>query len=215
MLCQVRHFLNQSNSALIKGAAINSRAENNKIDFPCTLSQAKQKGPEKFQKYSKNIMSETTIIAEAGVNHNGDESLALALVDMASECGADIVKFQTFKADKLVRKGAEKAEYQHRGTGSGDQHSMLLNLELSDDLHYKLIERCRIRGIEFMSTAFDEESADFLVELGMQHLKIPSGELTNHPFLAHLAAKNLPIIMSTGMATLECALKAWIRHTLT
>ncbi len=143
------------------------------------------------------------IIAEAGVNHNGDEALALALVDRAADCGADIVKFQTFKADKLVRKGAAKAEYQQRTTGGGDQHSMLRSLELSDDLHQKLIERCAARGIEFMSTAFDEDSADFLVGLGMGRLKIPSGELTNHPFLAHLAAKNLPIILSTGMSTLD------------
>jgi len=145
----------------------------------------------------------TLIIAEAGVNHNGDEALALALVDRAAECGADIVKFQTFKADKLVRKGAAKAEYQQRTTGAGDQHSMLRSLELSDDLHWKLLERCAARGVEFMSTAFDEDSADFLVDLGMRRLKIPSGELTNHPFLAHLAAKNLPIILSTGMSTLE------------
>lgn len=145
----------------------------------------------------------TLIIAEAGVNHNGDEALALALVDRAADCGADIVKFQTFKADKLVRKGAAKAEYQQRTTGGGDQHSMLRSLELSDDLHRKLLERCAARGIEFMSTAFDEDSADFLVGLGMGRLKIPSGELTNHPFLAHLAAKNLPVILSTGMSTLD------------
>ena len=145
----------------------------------------------------------TLIIAEAGVNHNGDEALALALVDQAAECGADIVKFQTFKADKLVCKGTAKAEYQQRTTGGGDQHSMLRSLELPDDLHRKLIERCEVLGIEFMSTAFDEDSADFLVELGIGRLKIPSGELTNHPFLAHLAAKNLPIILSTGMSTLD------------
>lgn len=145
----------------------------------------------------------TLIIAEAGVNHNGDEALALALVDHAAACGADVVKFQTFKADKLVRKGAAKAEYQQRTTGSGDQHSMLHSLELSDDLHRKLFGRCAAQGIEFMSTAFDEESADFLVDLGMGRLKIPSGELTNHPFIAHLAAKNLPIILSTGMSNLD------------
>jgi N,N'-diacetyllegionaminate synthase len=145
----------------------------------------------------------TLIIAEAGVNHNGDEALALALVDQAAECGADIVKFQTFKADKLVRKGAAKAAYQQRTTGGGDQHSMLRSLELSDDLHHKLRARSAQRGIEFMSTPFDEDSADFLVGLGMARLKIPSGELTNHPFLAHLAAKNLPIILSTGMSTLD------------
>jgi N,N'-diacetyllegionaminate synthase len=145
----------------------------------------------------------TLIIAEAGVNHNGDEALALSLVDQAAECGADIVKFQTFKADRLVRKGAAKAEYQKRTTGSGDQYSMLRQLELSDDIHRKLIDRCAVRGIEFMSTAFDEGSADFLIGLGMRRLKIPSGELTNYPLLVHLAAKNLPIILSTGMSTLD------------
>ena len=150
----------------------------------------------------------TLIIAEAGVNHNGDEALALALVDQAADCRADIVKFQTFKADKLVCKGAAKAQYQQRTTGSGDQHSMLRSLELSDDLHRKLIQRCASRGIEFMSTAFDEDSADFLIGLGMGRLKVPSGELTNHPFLAFLAAKNLPMILSTGMSTLEEVIEA-------
>lgn len=145
----------------------------------------------------------TLIIAEAGVNHNGDEALALALVDRAAACGADIVKFQTFKAEKLVRRGAAKAQYQLQNTGTGDQYSMLHKLELSDDLHRKLLERCKIQGIEFMSTAFDEDSADFLVDIGMRRLKIPSGELTNHPFLAHMAAKNLPMILSTGMSTLD------------
>lgn len=145
----------------------------------------------------------TFIIAEAGVNHNGSEDLALQLVDVAARCGADAVKFQTFSADKLVRKGAEKAEYQKRETGEGDQHSMLKQLEMSEALHRKLIERCNEVGIEFMSTPFDEEAADFLVALGMKHIKVPSGEITNHPFLAHLAAKNVPMILSTGMATLE------------
>lgn len=150
-----------------------------------------------------NVTDGTFVIAEGGVNHNGSEELALQLVDVAADCGADAVKFQTFKADRLVRMGAAKAEYQRRTTGDGDQHSMLRDLELSDDLHRKLIERCAARGIEFMSTAFDEDSADFLVGLGMGRLKVPSGELTNHPFLAHLAAKNLPIILSTGMSTLD------------
>ena len=142
------------------------------------------------------------IIAEAGVNHNGSDELALQLVDVAARCGADAVKFQTFTADKLVRKGTEKAEYQKRETGEGDQHTLLKNLEMSEDLHRKLLERCKTLAIEFMSTPFDEEAADFLVALGMRHIKIPSGEITNHPFLAHLASKNIPLILSTGMATL-------------
>lgn len=142
------------------------------------------------------------IIAEAGVNHNGDEALALQLVQTAKQCGADAVKFQTFSADKLVRPGAEKAEYQKRETGSGDQHAMLKALEMSAALHQKLFARCAELGIEFMSTPFDEEAADFLIALGMRRIKIPSGEITNEPFLEFLAAKDVPLIMSTGMATL-------------
>lgn len=142
------------------------------------------------------------IIAEAGVNHNGDEALALQLVQTAKQCGADAVKFQTFSADKLVRPGAEKAEYQKRETGSGDQHAMLKALEMSEALHQKLFARCAELGIEFMSTPFDEEAADFLIALGMRRIKIPSGEITNEPFLEFLAVKDVPLIMSTGMATL-------------
>lgn len=145
----------------------------------------------------------TFVIAEAGVNHNGDEALALQLVDVAKECGADAVKFQTFSADKLVRKGAEKAEYQKRETGEGDQYAMLKGLEMSEALHHKLVKRCNDIGIEFMSTPFDEDAADFLVSLGMQHIKIPSGEITNHPFLKFLAQKDIPLILSTGMSTLD------------
>jgi len=145
----------------------------------------------------------TFVIAEAGVNHNGEEALALQLVDVAKECGADAVKFQTFSADKLVRKGAEKAEYQKRETGEGDQYAMLKGLEMSEALHHKLVKRCNDIGIEFMSTPFDEDAADFLVSLGMQHIKIPSGEITNHPFLKFLAQKDIPLILSTGMSTLD------------
>jgi N,N'-diacetyllegionaminate synthase len=144
----------------------------------------------------------TFVIAEAGVNHNGSDQLALQLVEVAARCGADAVKFQTFSADKLVRHGAAKAEYQQRGTDSGDQHSMLKRLEMSESMHRALFERCSRLGVEFMSTAFDEEAADFLVALGIRRIKVPSGELTNLPFLRHLAAKNLPLIVSTGMATL-------------
>lgn len=143
------------------------------------------------------------LIAEAGVNHNGSDELALQLVDMAAASGADAVKFQTFKADKLVRQGTKKAKYQEQQTGDGDQHSMLRQLEMSEELHYKLLQRCQEKNIEFMSTPFDEASADFLLALGMKRIKIPSGEITNHPFLAYLATKDVPLIMSTGMASLD------------
>jgi len=145
----------------------------------------------------------TFIIAEAGVNHNGDEKMALALVEAAVKSGADAVKFQTFSADKLTRKGAEKAEYQKQATGGGDQHGMLKALEMSENLHQRLFSRCAELGIEFMSTAFDEESLDFLVALGIKRIKVPSGEITNAPLLRHIAGKGLPLIVSTGMAELD------------
>ncbi len=145
----------------------------------------------------------TFIIAEAGVNHNGSDELALKLVDTAAMCGADAVKFQTFSADKLVGTGAEKAEYQRQATGDGSQHSMLKALEMSEALHRRIVARCEERGIEFMSTPFDAEAANFLLGLGMRRIKVPSGELTNDPFLAFLAAKGVPLIVSTGMATLD------------
>ena len=153
-------------------------------------------------------MSKTFVIAEAGVNHNGSEELALKLVETAASCGADAVKFQTFTADKLVRRGAAKAAYQQATTGDGDQHSMLKQLEMSADLHEKLIRRCNELGVEFMSTPFDEDAADFLLSLGMRRIKVPSGEITNTPFLRFLAAKNVPLIVSSGMATLEEVEKA-------
>lgn len=145
----------------------------------------------------------TFIIAEAGVNHNGDEKMALELVEAAAKSGADAVKFQTFSADKLTRKGAEKAEYQKQATGGGDQHGMLKALEMSEGLHRRLFARCTELGIEFMSTAFDDESLDFLVDLGIKRIKVPSGEITNAPLLRHMASKGLPLIVSTGMAELE------------
>lgn len=145
----------------------------------------------------------TFVIAEAGVNHNGSEDLALKLVEAAALSGADAVKFQTFKADNLVRQGAEKAEYQKKTTGGGDQYSMLKKLEMSESMHRRLFDRCESLGIEFMSTPFDEEAADFLIALGMRRIKVPSGEITNTPFLRLLAQKDLPMILSTGMATLD------------
>ena len=143
------------------------------------------------------------IIAEAGVNHNGSEELAHRLIDAAVDAGADAVKFQTFKAEKLVTRQARKAAYQQVQTGEGDQFAMLKALELSDEAHRRLAAYCAEKGIEFLSTPFDEESADFLVGLGCRRLKIPSGELTNAPFLRYLAAKGLPLILSTGMADLQ------------
>lgn len=145
----------------------------------------------------------TFIIAEAGVNHNGDTALALELVDIAADAGADAIKFQTFSADRLVREGAPKAEYQRTQTGDGDQHQMLKALELPDASYEALVQRCAARGIEFMSTPFDEEAASFLIGLGMRRIKVPSGEITNIPFLKVLAAYGVPLILSTGMANLQ------------
>lgn len=143
------------------------------------------------------------IIAEAGVNHGGREDLALALIDAAAEAGADAIKFQTFQADKLVAPGVEKAVYQRAHTGDGDQYSMLKSLGLAPAVYARLAEYCRNRNIEFLSTPFDEDSADLLLSFGMNRLKVPSGEITNVPLLRHLASKDTPIMLSTGMSTLE------------
>lgn len=143
------------------------------------------------------------IIAEAGVNHNGDPERALRMIDVAAEAGADAIKFQTFTADKLVGLTAEKAEYQKIQTGGGSQHEMLKSLEMSEELHSRLFDRCGECGIEFMSTPFDEEAADFLIALGMNRIKVPSGEVVNHRLLRHLASKLRPMIVSTGMATMD------------
>lgn len=146
----------------------------------------------------------TLIIAEAGVNHNGDTALALALVDAAAAAGADVVKFQTFTADSLVTRSADKAEYQRRRGAAGEtQHEMLSRLELSRSAHEAIIARCRDRGIQFLSTAFDVESVDLLRGLGVRLFKIPSGEITNLPYLRHIARTGGPVILSTGMATLD------------
>jgi len=142
------------------------------------------------------------VIAEAGVNHNGSIDLALRLVDIAAECGADAVKFQTFSAERLVRPGARTAQYQARATGESDQFAMLKRLELSVEDHRRISERCKERGIEFMSTPFDEEAADLLLSLGMKRIKVPSGEITNLPFLEVLADADRPMIVSTGMSTI-------------
>ena len=124
------------------------------------------------------------------------------MIDVASDAGADAVKFQTFQAEKLVVAGANKAAYQRAQTGDGDQLSMLKSLELAPAVYARLAERCRDRNIEFLSTPFDEESADLLLGLGMKRLKVPSGEITNAPLLRHLASKDVPMLLSTGMSTL-------------
>jgi N-acetylneuraminate synthase len=145
----------------------------------------------------------TLIIAEAGVNHNGDIEVAKQLIAAAKAAGADIVKFQTFKTEKLVTKTAEKAAYQ-KGTTDADesQYAMIRKLELSRADHEVLIEECRRQGIGFFSTAFDTESFDMLVEMGLDQVKVPSGELTNLPLLRYMTRLGMPVMLSTGMATL-------------
>lgn len=143
------------------------------------------------------------VIAEAGVNHDGDLAAAKQLIDVAAAAGADAVKFQTFRAEQLVTAEAAKADYQTRATGGDEsQLEMLRKLELSFDAFRELSAHCETRGILFLSTPFDEGAADFLDSLGMPAFKIPSGEITNLPLLDHIARKGKPMIVSTGMATL-------------
>jgi N-acetylneuraminate synthase len=143
------------------------------------------------------------VIAEAGVNHNGDSELAHRLVDLAADAGADAVKFQTFDPDLVVAPGVRKADYQIANTGGGEsQREMLQRLVLSRADFRALAQHATERGILFLSTPFDEGSADFLEGLGLAAFKVPSGEITNHPFLAHLSAKGRPLLLSTGMSSL-------------
>lgn len=143
------------------------------------------------------------IIAEAGVNHNGDMKLGLGLIDAAADAGADAIKFQTFSAKRLVAPSAPKAQYQETSGPEGEsQAEMLKKLELSKAQHALLRDHAQQRGIMFMSSPFDEESVDLLVELGVEALKLGSGEVTNTPLLEHAASKGLPLILSTGMSTL-------------
>lgn len=141
------------------------------------------------------------IIAEAGVNHNGSMEIAKQLVDVAVEAGVDIIKFQTFKAERLVSKTAKQAEYQKQNIGDGNdsQYEMLKKLELSEENHEELIAYCKEKGIRFWSTAFDFESMDYLHSLGLGLWKIPSGEITNYPFIRKIASYGEDVIMSTGM----------------
>ncbi len=144
------------------------------------------------------------IVAEAGVNHNGRVDLARRLIESAAASGADAVKFQTFRAERLAVAHAAKADYQLRTTDRSESHlEMLRRLELPRETYPELLAQCRERGLLFLSSPFDEESADFLDGLEMQAFKIPSGEITNLPFLAHVARKGKPLILSTGMSTLE------------
>lgn len=150
-------------------------------------------------------MTSVFIIAEAGVNHNGSLDLARQLIDVAADAGADAVKFQTFKAQNLVSKSAAKAEYQVKTTGSVEsQFEMIQKLELDEAAHRELITHCRARNIQFLSTPFDHASVDLLADtFNLPLLKIPSGEITNGPLLLKVARTGKPLILSTGMSTLE------------
>lgn len=149
-------------------------------------------------------MSKVFIIAEAGVNHNGDINIAKKLVDVASEAGADAVKFQTFKADKLVCKNAKKAEYQIETTGKCEsQYEMLKKLELTEHMHKELIDYCSSKNIMFLSTPFDIESIRLLSRLGIKMFKISSGDITNLPYLLEIARQRKKVILSTGMSSMD------------
>ena len=158
------------------------------------------------------IMPRTLVIAEAGVNHNGDLLLAKKLVDVAVDSGADVVKFQTFQANSLATEHAEQASYQQKALDiSEGQLSMLKRLELQPDDHHELIHYCHHRNIEFLSTAFDTASVDLVASLNLKRWKIPSGEITNLPYLRQVASHGQPVILSTGMANLaeiEAAISA-------
>ncbi|MCW8954539.1 MAG: N-acetylneuraminate synthase [Sulfurimonas sp.] len=142
------------------------------------------------------------IIAEAGVNHNGSIELAKKLIDAAVEAGADAVKFQTFKTENLVSKNAQKAQYQKKNMNDKDdsQFNMLKKLELDVETHHELISYCKSKNIMFLSTPFDHDSIDMLDDLGLEIFKIPSGEITNLPYLRHIGKLNKKVILSTGMA---------------
>jgi len=144
----------------------------------------------------------TLIIAEAGVNHNGDIEIAKKLIDVAAEAGADLVKFQTFSGDRLATSIAKQAEYQIQNTEEIiPQRTMLQKLELDENMHEVLIQHCEDRGIGFFSTGFDIESVNLLIKLGQKRFKIPSGEITNLPLLRHIGKQKKEVILSTGMAT--------------
>ena len=145
------------------------------------------------------------IIAEAGVNHNGDLNIAKKLIDVAALAKVDYVKFQTFKAEKIVSPNAKKADYQSKNIGDNvnSQFNMLKQLELSGKDHTELISYCNSKKIKFFSTAFDVDSVDYLDSLNLDVFKIPSGEITNYPYLKRIAQKNKSVILSTGMSSME------------
>ena len=149
------------------------------------------------------MKSRVLIIAEAGVNHNGDIELAKKLIEAAGQAGADLVKFQTFNASRQVTKNAVQADYQIQNSGKIEsQYGMLRRLELTEAMHYELIAHCEICNIGFLSTGFDIESVNFLAQIGQSIFKIPSGEITNLPYLRHVGGLGTPVILSTGMATI-------------
>lgn len=163
-------------------------------------------------------MKHTLIIAEAGVNHNGSIEMAKQLIEAAANAGVDYVKFQTFKAEKLVTKEAKQAEYQQRNAADDSQYAMLKKLELSEAQHAELIAYCMQKGVRFLSTAFDLESIEYLHSLHLGLWKIPSGEITNYPYLKKIAQYGEPIIMSTGMCSMgdvEQALNVLLKNGLT
>lgn len=148
-------------------------------------------------------MSDVIVIAEAGVNHNGDLQMAHRLIDVAADAGADYVKFQTFRADQVVTQDAAKALYQTKRTGDAEsQLDMLRRLELTHCDHMELIEHCQSAGIKFFSTAFDDDSLAMLSTMDLDLIKIPSGEITNLPYLRRIGRLQRPVILSTGMSTL-------------
>lgn len=154
------------------------------------------------------------VIAEAGVNHNGDLQMALRLCDAAQAAGADAVKFQTFRARDLVVPGAPTAEYQQKQTGAQDQYAMLEALELSEDQHRAIQAHCHAIGIEFFSTPFSSEALQLLVRLGVRRIKLSSGELTHRALVQQASATGLPLLLSTGMGTMEEIREAleWVRE---
>lgn len=163
-------------------------------------------------------MNKTLIIAEAGVNHNGSIEMAKQLIDTAAIAGVDYVKFQTFKAEKLVTKEAKQAEYQQRNAADDSQYAMLKKLELSQAQHEELVSYCRQKGVRFLSTAFDLESIDYLHSVNLGLWKIPSGEITNYPYLKKIAQYGEPVIMSTGMCSMddvEQAINVLLKNGLT
>jgi N,N'-diacetyllegionaminate synthase len=149
------------------------------------------------------VVNGVFVIAEAGVNHNGDMGTARRLIDAAAQAGANAVKFQTFKAENLVSRRAPKADYQLATTDRAEsQYEMIRRLELDEPMHRDLIAHCSLRGIRFLSTPFDSDSLDLLMGLGMDAIKIPSGEATNLPFLRLIGAQGKDVILSTGMCSL-------------